>query len=288
MDRDAHNRKIADHFSGKTKHWRKIYDPSGRNAGYYYVHETVTKRKDAVVNFVEKCAGGKNLRILDAGCGIGTITNELARLNHVVYGVDPSAEMIEVAKKTLSEFAMAANNLRIGSVENLDFTDRSFDLCLCIGVLQYLQDDELALRELTRVTKPNGDVILTIPNIARIINFIDPYYYLRRAPFFLQRLIRKRGMNYTELSSTDIGKNLTFRDRRYFYGQLNPLFVRNRLVVRDIVPIGYGPITVWRRELFSKSFTLRAANFLENMASRKGLGFLKAFADRWVILLRKL
>ncbi len=285
-DREKHARNLVDHFAGLTSYWKDIYASPVEPQDFFHF-EAIKKRKKAVLDFVDAYAGGNSLRILDCGCGTGMIIKDLIQRGHRCCGVDLSPEMVEKTSETLRAFRADWAEVRIGSVEALDFKDNTFDVCLCIGVLQYLKDDERSLRELSRVTKPRGRVIISLPNITRITTLLDPYYYFYRGPFFiLHRIFRLRRKSAGSVSE-DIIKNLTFRDRRYHYTQLRGFGRRYGLEMRSVSPIGYGPLTLWRREYLSRSFTLHIARRIERATSMRMLSFLKAFADRWVIVFEK-
>ena len=285
-DRDEHSRLLSEHFSGLTAYWKDIYTSTVKRWDFFH-QVAARKRKEVVLDFVDRYARGRSMRILDSGCGAGVIMEELLRRGHRVYGIDISPDMLRETAETLKEFQLDDTALRVGSVEGLDFPDRSFDLSLCIGVLQYLEDDELALKELARVTKPGGQVIISLPNIARVTTLFDPYYYLRRLPHFIKHMISRSLKRENRLTSRDIRKNDTFRNRRYYYGQLRGLFKGCGLEIRSVAPIGYGPLTFWEHEYFSREFTLRVSQKIERLASRRGFSFLKAIADRWVMVLEK-
>jgi len=95
-------------------------------------------------------------RLLDVGCGPGTITADLARrvAPGEVVGIDPSAEVVERAQALGGEHA----NLRfaVGDVYALDLSDDSFDVVHAHQVLQHLSDPVAALREVRRVLAPGG------------------------------------------------------------------------------------------------------------------------------------
>ena len=97
------------------------------------------------------------LRILDVGCGPGTITVDFARIvgeRGQVLGVDSSAEVIRFAR----DDAPVDGNVRfeVADVMDLDVPDASFDVAHAHQVLQHLQDPVAALRQLRRVTRPGG------------------------------------------------------------------------------------------------------------------------------------
>src|SRR5262249_56135175 len=99
-----------------------------------------------------------DMRLLDVGCGPGSITRGLAE--HLtagnVVGLDLSRETLEGARR--DAVARGLKNLRYeeGSVYELQFPDGSFDVAYAHQVLQHLRGRGLALRELLRVVKPGG------------------------------------------------------------------------------------------------------------------------------------
>jgi ubiquinone/menaquinone biosynthesis C-methylase UbiE len=98
------------------------------------------------------------MRLLDAGCGAGSITLGLeeAVAGGNAVGIDASNEAIASARATAS--SLAHHNLRFatGDMTALPFADVSFDAVFCHAVLQHLRDPLSALRELRRVLSPGG------------------------------------------------------------------------------------------------------------------------------------
>jgi SAM-dependent methyltransferase len=99
-----------------------------------------------------------DLRILDAGCGTGGTTIELARFGHVV-GVDLAWAALEPARQR------GLRRLARGSVETLPFADASFDLVTSFEVLYHLgvASDTVALADVRRVLAPGGLLLLRLP-----------------------------------------------------------------------------------------------------------------------------
>jgi SAM-dependent methyltransferase len=95
-------------------------------------------------------------RILDAGCGSGRNMVELAH-HGVVTGVELSGTSVQLARER------GAGEVLEGSVMDMPFDDASFDLCLSLDVIEHLEDDLGALRELRRVTAPGGALLVTVP-----------------------------------------------------------------------------------------------------------------------------
>lgn len=98
----------------------------------------------------------KNKEILDAGCGVGAFSETLVKDNSV-YGVDFSEKSLEFAKKR-------GLNTCTGDLKALPFEDGKFDLVLCIGVIQLIREYEKVIRELARVTRPGGTLLIETLN----------------------------------------------------------------------------------------------------------------------------
>ena len=97
----------------------------------------------------------RDVRLLDVGCGPGTITADFAqRVTHgVVLGIDASAAVIAEAQRDHPGVSFA-----VGDVYRLDFPASSFDIVHAHQVLQHLSDPVAALREMRRVVRPGGIV----------------------------------------------------------------------------------------------------------------------------------
>jgi 2-polyprenyl-3-methyl-5-hydroxy-6-metoxy-1,4-benzoquinol methylase len=99
-------------------------------------------------------------RILDVGCGPGTITVDLARLASAgsVVGVDRSAGVIQEARDAAERAGVANVEFTVGDVYALDQAAGTFDVVHAHQVLQHLSDPVAALREMGRVCAPDGIV----------------------------------------------------------------------------------------------------------------------------------
>jgi SAM-dependent methyltransferase len=117
--------------------------------------------------FLSKNAKGK--KILDIGCGDGDLVEKYRNQGYDMQGLDLNYS---------SEF------VKKGSILNLPYKNESFDVLLCLDVLQYLDFDgqEKALCEMKRVLKKGGSILLTLPNLA---HFASRVYFL-----FTGRLMR--------------------------------------------------------------------------------------------------
>jgi ubiquinone/menaquinone biosynthesis C-methylase UbiE len=97
-------------------------------------------------------------KILEAGCGTGQTLSYFSR-THDTVGLDISPAALD----------LAASNCKypvLGSIFNIPFRDNTFDLVYNSGVIEHFKDPEniAAIKEMARITKPNGRVIIIVPN----------------------------------------------------------------------------------------------------------------------------
>jgi ubiquinone/menaquinone biosynthesis C-methylase UbiE len=116
----------------------------------------------------------KDLHILDIGCGTGdslVLLNKLNKNLHL-YGLDISEKMLKRADKKLKEKAI----LKLGDVEKLPFKDNLFDYVITTEAFHHFPNPDLALKDIFRVLKKNGKLILT--DITFKSNFIKRLFKL--------------------------------------------------------------------------------------------------------------
>ncbi len=97
-------------------------------------------------------------RVLDFGCGPGTISIGLAEAvaPGEVHGVDMEASQIDLARMFAKRYGRDNAVFHVGDVTDLPFEDDSFDVAHCHNVLMHVPDTQAVLREVNRVVKPGG------------------------------------------------------------------------------------------------------------------------------------
>jgi SAM-dependent methyltransferase len=108
-------------------------------------------------------------RLLDAGCGTG---RNLAAFGPGT-GVDPAPEAVEAC-------VARGLDVRQASLEALPFGDAAFDRLLAADVLEHVDDDARALRELRRVAAPGAVLVITVPAHPRLWSAHDEALHHRR------------------------------------------------------------------------------------------------------------
>jgi SAM-dependent methyltransferase len=130
---------------------------SGRLAGWFML---LTNKQREVADLVGVRSGE---RVLEVGYGGGGLVRLLAdRIGDgVVCGVDPSPDMRDLAARRLRRAVRAGRvELRVGSAAETGYPDASFDHVVTVNTVALWPDLDAGLRELRRVTRPGGDVVL--------------------------------------------------------------------------------------------------------------------------------
>lgn len=121
--------------------------------------------------------------VLDAGCGSGRhLCAAFRRPGIGVVGVDLNQDDLHLAKGFLSDLSRNSDCgwlLSRADVTSLPFCDAVFDVVVCSEVLEHISDIRNAARELLRVLKPQGDLIVTVPRFMpeRICWLLSREYY---------------------------------------------------------------------------------------------------------------
>lgn len=147
---------------------------------------SIMARETWVVNqrAIEALEIGPRDHILDVGCGHGRGLARLAALapEGRVAGADPSALMAEIAVRRNRELVRARRvGVVVAGAEKLPFPDAAFDKAMCVHVVYFWTDPGAALREIARILKPGGRLVLvlrTSANAAAVQAFpIDVYNF---------------------------------------------------------------------------------------------------------------
>jgi ubiquinone/menaquinone biosynthesis C-methylase UbiE len=143
-----------DDFADWNEAMIKRYDPEVFNQHPRGAVRWVEKKR---TNAILSSLGARaEHRILDVGCGAGTILAKLPGPNRE--GIDLSPYMVQRAKEKLGD----AVKITQGDAENLPYPDASFDRVVASSLLSHVKNPERVVKELARVTKPGGRITISV------------------------------------------------------------------------------------------------------------------------------
>ena len=153
------------------------------------------------------------VEILDAGCGSGRNMVELARAGTVT-GIEISdASVARARERGIGEVVQC-------SITEVPLADDRFDLAVCLDVIEHIEDDLGALRELLRVVRPGGTLLVTVPAYQWLWSEHDVINHHKR--------------RYTRKTLSAVAEQAGWETARttYFNGCLLPVAIVHRRLAR--------------------------------------------------------
>ena len=134
-------------------------------------------------------------KILDLGCGDGTISLQFVTKKNQITFIDLSKKMIDLARKnTPQKFLDRCKYLNLDFYEY--FPDQPFDIVLCIGVLAHLDDLEKTIENISRFLKSGGLCVVQFTDHQSLIAKINAFFRKLQKNFYQYSLQR---FSYSEI-----------------------------------------------------------------------------------------
>jgi ubiquinone/menaquinone biosynthesis C-methylase UbiE len=119
-------------------------------------HDAFWAYRSSLLTFIGQGEG----EALDVGCGEGRVSRVLKECGYRVTATDPVEALVTAAQQ-----AGSADDCRVAAAANLPFTDNTFDLAIAYNVLMDVDDVSTALREIRRVLRSSGTLIVSIVHL---------------------------------------------------------------------------------------------------------------------------
>jgi ubiquinone/menaquinone biosynthesis C-methylase UbiE len=160
---------VDEYFDTASPYWDAIYASTD-------LQSTIYKDRQALaLKLLDGLALPNDARILEAGSGAGVLTMSIAKRGYNVSAFDSSPAMKERTEQRAKETGLnSLISVSLEDVHSLSFKDKSFDAAVALGVLPWLHSPEKAVREMKRVLKPGGYLIVTVDNRLRLNHLLDP------------------------------------------------------------------------------------------------------------------
>jgi ubiquinone/menaquinone biosynthesis C-methylase UbiE len=191
----GHQTLVDTHFQSHVAQWRDVYEEAGVEGAIY------RKRLEIVLKWIDELAIPAGEKILEIGCGGGRCTMALAQRGYLVQAMDSVTGMLNSTQQHAVEAGVSSSIVTsLGDAHTLAFPEEAFGLVLAIGVIPYLHSPQRALREMTRVLKPGGFLLITAGNRWSLTNILDPWLSppLQPVKRILRTLLRRSRMPESE------------------------------------------------------------------------------------------
>ncbi|HMF57980.1 MAG TPA: class I SAM-dependent methyltransferase [Pyrinomonadaceae bacterium] len=149
-------------------YWEKVPcgagDVASLEEGSLEFFESVERQRYSGDRFMHDVVGfgaWKGKKVLEVGCGLGTDLLQFARGGAQTYGIDLTEKGALLTRRRLGLYGHSGQIL-VGDAENLPFRSDYFDLVYSWGVIHHTPDTGRAAREIVRVCRPGGSVLVML------------------------------------------------------------------------------------------------------------------------------
>ena len=271
----AQQRLVDAHFQAHVSKWRDVYDETLVEGAIY------RKRQEIALGWIDELAMSAGEKVLEVGCGGGRCTVALAQRGYLVHAIDSVSEMVDSAQQLAVEAGVrSSTSINLGYAHDLAFEDDAFGLVVSIGVLPYLDTPLEALREMARVLRPGGFLLVTAGNRSRLNHLLDPW--LTPALQSTKRAVGALWRNFRKARPDRPRPRLRLESLR----ELEGWFSAVGLAKVKARTVGFPPLTFNFHQIFGEQTSLRLNCWLQMLADRDVPAIRSSGMDH-VILARK-
>jgi ubiquinone/menaquinone biosynthesis C-methylase UbiE len=250
--------RVNIHFESAAPHWERIYHQATVHGCIYQ------DRMATALRWVEELRLPRAAHLLEIGCGAGFATAALAERGYRIDALDSVPAMINLTSKRVAETG-AGERVRIAlaDVRHLPMPNNSFDLVFALGVLPWLDDSVAAVREIARVTRPGGYVLLSADNSVHLDEILDPAQVpiLRPVRRYVALALRAAKLLPPVPDSPKI--------QRHSRRQIDCILSDAGLVRLRSVMLGFGPFTLCGKSFLPESAGIKVHRLLQAAANRE-------------------
>jgi ubiquinone/menaquinone biosynthesis C-methylase UbiE len=263
------------HFESAASHWERIYHQATVHGHIYQ------DRMAMALQWVEDLRLPRAAHLLEIGCGAGFATAALAKRGYRIDALDSVPAMINLTTKRLAD-AGAAERVRmvLGDVRHLPMSDHSFDLVFALGVLPWLDDPVAAVREMARVTRPGGCVLVSTDNSVHLDEILDP----AQAPIL--RPVRRRLASALRAAKLLSPAPQSPKIQRHSQREIECILSDAGLDRLRSVMLGFGPFTLCGKSFLPESAGIKVHRLLQAAANRK-LPIVSSYGMQYLIMSTK-
>ncbi len=151
-------------MSNKVKFYNKYH---GKNSNYFRIITENNFTYFNILPFLSLALDGfnkENRKVLDVGCGVGTLAFYLANKNCVVEGYDVSSRAIKICNQYKKVSKIKNISFHRGDVERIE-GKKKYNLVICTEVIEHITDDLKFIRSLNQLLLKSGYLVLSTPSL---------------------------------------------------------------------------------------------------------------------------
>jgi ubiquinone/menaquinone biosynthesis C-methylase UbiE len=263
---------VEQHFRSTLPYWEQIYSHS---TVYSRIYQERARRALA---YLDSAGLPSKAAVLEVGCGGGVITMELAKKGLYISAIDCVADMLEKTRAKARETGFESQVVtRLGDVNSMPFDDATFEAAFVIGVSEWLNSLARPLREVFRVLKPGGYLIISADNNWPLNHVFDPLINPALKPIkgSVGKILRSAGLR--RLQPRCRAYSLTGFDRELSASGFEKVASQT---------IGFGPFSLCNRKLLNEKTGWELHQSLQRLAD-KGFPLLRSAGLVYLVLARK-
>jgi D-aspartate ligase len=267
-------RLVNMYFEELTPFWRDVYhDHSVFGAIHRY-------RQALALRWVDRLQLPEGAPVLEVGSGAALTSVVLAERGLQVQAIDPAPSMLALTRRQAAEAGVGSRlHVTRGDVHALPYVDGTFYFVLALGVIPWLHSSSEAVREMARVLRPGGHLLLNADNRARLSHLVDPRFNPMLEP---ARQAVKSGLLALGLRRPADRPVATFH-RLDEFDRLITVAGLERVAGSTY---GFGPFTFLGRELLPPGAGVKLHGWLQKWAERD-LPVLRSTGAQCFIIARK-
>jgi len=266
---------VSDYFESTAAYWKAVY------ADHRLLPAIYRDRHNAALRWINDLDLHRGARILEVGCGAGLISVALARNGYTVNALDSTLAMLQMTSGDAAHQGVRDRvRIHAADVHALPFKAHTFDLVVALGVIPWLHSERVALRDMQRVLKPGGYLLVTADNNARLNRLLDPRSSPLSAP---PRLVAKRFLQLCGLWVAPSG----FQPRRHYPREFDRIIGDCGFLNVKSCSVGFGPFTFFGKALFTDAVGVRLHRRLQTFVSGRASIPLRWTGSHYLVLATK-
>lgn len=245
------NQAVKERFDVESQEWFDSYNIEPQKIFQFDLH----LRKKLVLKKVDELASKNEVsRVAEIGCGSCNVIGDIHLRNIKKVGIDFSKNMLEIGKKNYHDIALAN-----GDTNFLPFKDNEFDIVLCLGVIQYISSYANAITEISRILKPEGYLILSVPSKHSIFNIYRKLWHHSPIYMFIKSFV------YGLLKVDKIIRR-PYKMHYFDINELDNILSKNNLKKNSGVLHTHGIMKTYRMTLFNQ-LNINLSKMLERLGN---------------------